>query len=813
MFSICIRYIIIFLCTAFLNGQVIITEVMYNLEGSDSPNEFIELYNPTTETVDLTGWLIRDKFSTDTIEDSSSGRKIPPKGFGLIMEGDYPANAGIYSIPAHTIIMKVDDKSIGNGLSGSDSLYLIDPGGNVSDSLGWDDIAASGYSIERVRNHLPNTSSNWKASRDSLGTPGKINSIAPYNIDGHLLAKSLRLSKVNLSKSDLTILSVHIVNDGINSITGKIVVSELGNTLASTNIGNISELDTANFNLDLGPFSQSGYHTLWVELLMAADQDTGNNTGQIELAVQYDWNTVLINEFMARPNNDQSEFIEFVAREDLSFKGWSISDNSKGARPLVEVVVSSGDYVVIAADSNIESLVNPEMHFIVPSSFPALNNSGDAIFLYDMTGHIIDSLVYDSNSWPVAAEVSTEKQRPKFISNNAKHWTQTPDSVGMTPGYPNVTMWDNIDGAILHNTIFHAPLYPSPGISFTIEIGIANSGVLPFTGTISISENGVELTSGNFSNISSRDTTLLQIEVPKISSGIHPLEIQLVVDRDENSDNNFGYDTVKVSYPFGTVFLNEFLPIPSSDQTEFIEIYFPTPLNISGWAISDRSKGLKTIPDIAISQKPYLVLAQDSTIYQYTEMNMPVSIMNENWPTLNNTSDGIYLYDMTGRVIDSLVYSGNWPIMEGRSSEKFRLDYISNDSSRWALTVDAKAMTPGKSNSIFYESLAASGLVELNPNPFSPDGDGMDDQLKIRYQLPYEQAAITLNIFDVTGRKIDTPYWSMASAQEGLLYWDGRRTNNAPARIGIYIIKFEARDMTSGKSWENIQTVVLAKPL
>ena len=813
MLTVFIRYSTIFLWVSYISGQVIITEVMYNLEGSDSPNEYVELYNPTADTVDLTGWLLRDKFSTDTIEDSSNGCKIPPDGFGLIMEGDFPIGAGIYTIPANTVVMKVDDKSIGNGLSGSDSLYLVDPSGNVTDSLGWNDIVTPGYSIERVRNHLPNTHSNWKMSRDSLGTPGKINSVSPYNIDGHLLANSLRLSKSNLSKSDFTVLSASIMNDGIHTITGEIVVSELGNTLTNADVGSISELDTAIFNLDLGPFPQSGYHTLSVELLVTGDQNINNNTGQIELAVQYDWNTVHINEFMARPNNDQSEFIELVTDTALSFFGWSISDNSKVGRLLPEFTVSEKDYIVIAADSNIVSLANPEMHFIVPTSFPALNNNGDGIFIYDMTGHIIDSLVYDSDTWPVSSEVSTEKQRPAFLSNIANHWTQTPDSIAMTPGYPNVTMWQNIDGNVLQNSIFHSPLYPSPNTPFQMEIGIRNSGVLPFVGKISILENSVELTSGNFSTIQSRDTSLVQIDIPGITSGIHSLEIQLDIDGDENSRNDWAHDTVKVSYPFGTVLLNEFLSEPNIDQTEFMEIYFPQSLDLGDWTISDRSKVLKPIPDILVSQNQYLVLAQDSIIYEYVEMNKFVILMNENWPTLNNSSDGIFIYDMTGQVIDSLVYSDNWPILAGRSTEKFRPDYISNDSSRWALTVDANAMTPGKQNSIFYESLAESGWIDLAPNSFSPDGDGMDDVLNIRYQLPFEQAAITINIFDATGRKISTPYWNRASSQEGLLYWNGLRSNGKPARIGIYILKFEARNGSSGRIWEDIQTVVLAKPL
>ncbi len=145
-------------------------------------------------------------------------------------------------------------------------------------------------------------------------------------------------------------------------------------------------------------------------------------------------------------------------------------------------------------------------------SFTSLNNGSDGIFIYDMIGHIIESLIYDSDTWPVSSDVSTEKHRPEFLSNTANHWTQAPDSIAMTTGYPNVTMWHNIDGAVVQNSISHSPLYPAPDTPFQMEIGIANSGVLPFAGKISILENSVELTSRNFSTSQSRDTSLGQIE-------------------------------------------------------------------------------------------------------------------------------------------------------------------------------------------------------------------------------------------------------------------------------------------------------------
>ncbi|MBT7902133.1 MAG: lamin tail domain-containing protein, partial [Candidatus Marinimicrobia bacterium] len=112
-----------------LFAQILFTEILYDLPGSDSPNEFVEIFNPSlTDTIHLDGWAIEDRLYTDTLEDSGDGLSIPPNGYGLILEGDYDLSNGIYQtiIPENTIIIKVDDSSIGNGLSGSDSLFLYD---------------------------------------------------------------------------------------------------------------------------------------------------------------------------------------------------------------------------------------------------------------------------------------------------------------------------------------------------------------------------------------------------------------------------------------------------------------------------------------------------------------------------------------------------------------------------------------------------------------------------------------------------------------------------------------------------------------
>jgi hypothetical protein len=100
----CLKYGWLFLLfSSLISGQIRITEIMYDLDGTDSPNEYVEIFNlSTSDSVDLSGWQIRDRYSTDALHDSGYGLIIPPESYGIIFEGDYNFNTGIYvdSIPS-----------------------------------------------------------------------------------------------------------------------------------------------------------------------------------------------------------------------------------------------------------------------------------------------------------------------------------------------------------------------------------------------------------------------------------------------------------------------------------------------------------------------------------------------------------------------------------------------------------------------------------------------------------------------------------------------------------------------------------------
>lgn len=1070
-----VLFILVF-CQSII-GQIRITEIMYDLDGTDSPNEFVELYNLSPiDTVDLTGWTIRDRFSTDELIDSGYGLKIPPLTFGIIFEGDYNFASGIYadSIPASAILIKVDDSSIGNGFSTADSVYLVDEDGFAQDSVGWSDIAPDGFSIEKVRIEMANTVNNWLTSLDSLGTPGSENSVEPFHVDGELISASLTATPTVIYSNENITISGKVANQGRSAISGEVEILSGNDILESVLIDSLNELDTVFFSTELGPFT-SGYHLLGIRFMVNNDENSANNSaslafgvryasglimineflpypmtgglefielyyhgtntlnlsgwgitdatgnitemsgfldhqryiaaaddssflylvpdssltiitassmpglnnsgdeiklldpfgtlidslfysdfwdiaqgrslekifpdlisadsshwlvsydssgftpgrrnsvmpwpadgkivfdeitysppfpsesdsihflipvvntglttlngnlyieyheeelastsialesnmdtmfidlgidalsagehelflaldvlydgnpadnfGIIKVLVRYHFGAVKLNEFMARPNNDQSEFIELVSFDTIQISNWSFSDNSRLPKSLPGFSAFPGDYIVLAPDSSLHPLNNPAARLIIPNDdWAALNNSGDAIYIYDQTGSIIDSLQFDI-FWPVADEISTEKLRPEFQSDQMNNWGVSIHSSCATPGDANSISLFDLDGALLGDSTYHVPGYPTPDESITLFIFIVNKSVNQFAGSVLINIDDEVYGTSAFPMITPGDTLVKGMIISPLLSGFHTARLQLQIAGDENSTNDSASDSIWISYEPGVVRLNEFLALPDSQKSEFVELVATDEVQMDYWSISDNSNSRRYFSFGDVIKNEFLVLAADSQLSSFMVENAQWLIPVGGLPGLNNDNDKIFLYDMTGMIIDSLAYNENWNVVENRSLEKYRTEYDSNDPSRWAVAVNEIGLTPGTTNSVYYEGLVKEGKLNIFPNPFSPDGDGIDDILKIQYKLPFEYGTISVQIFDVLGREIAVPFWNTFTAQEHLVTWDGRDKNGKVARIGPYIIRIKSKATTGGKTWEDVQTIILAKKL
>lgn len=122
-------------------GNLVINEVMYNPEPNDNYNEWIELYNPTNQSINLTGWSITDNSGKDFIEpdfDHGNGTLIiPPDGYAVITDHGTKAYEN-FTIPESTVSLYVDDKSIGNGLGNNgDKIILRNNFNETIDFVEW----------------------------------------------------------------------------------------------------------------------------------------------------------------------------------------------------------------------------------------------------------------------------------------------------------------------------------------------------------------------------------------------------------------------------------------------------------------------------------------------------------------------------------------------------------------------------------------------------------------------------------------------------------------------------------------------------
>jgi hypothetical protein len=195
-----ILFFIIILYSGKTIANPLINEVMYDPDISDNYYEWIELFNPSNESINISGWTIVDNSETETIEgDFEHGNgttTIPPQGYAIITDHGTKFYEN-FSISNDTIKLYVDDSSIGNGLGNSgDKLILKNETGEIIDAVEWiidyEDVPGipafsvlENHSLSRYIN-VDTNDSNSDFYDATISTPGAENKIAlkpSFNID------------------------------------------------------------------------------------------------------------------------------------------------------------------------------------------------------------------------------------------------------------------------------------------------------------------------------------------------------------------------------------------------------------------------------------------------------------------------------------------------------------------------------------------------------------------------------------------------------------------------------------------------------
>ena len=717
-------------------NDIVINEIMYAPPSSEP--EWLEIFNRTSNAINLKNWKLSDASTTITI--TSQDKFIDVNSFLVISRDSSIRN--YYNVPSQIIIANIP--SLNNT---GDAVVISDFNGTKIDSVSYLPTwggSAGGKSLERVSvDSSSNNPANWKTSKSIFNaTPGTYNSVTQKDFD--LLTDDILFTpkfpliddNVNISAfvknigKNSAAFSIDIYEDtNLDSIPDLLIESTAGLTLAS--------LDSSTYQFNYMIQNLQDKKAFFVKVLFLQDQDTTNNSFYKTIEPGFSNQTIVINEIMFAPLGGEPEWIELFNNSDvdINLKDWTVWDvvtTPVKATIKNDFIIPANGYVVLTKDSSIinyHRLVSSE---ILEISLPSFNNDRDGVVLKDNRGIAIDSVFY-SNQWGGANGFSLERISTSNLSNNQFNWLSSVGIEQSTPGRINSITPKEYDLSV--SEISFSPRFPIQGENVSTTAKIKNNGsqsVQNFITEFYIdtdSNQAVDflLSSVNSSSLNSGDsifitsTSQLQNLQNKILTAV-----RVVFESDVDTLNNYFEKSVEPGFSANIIKINEVMYNPSDGNPEWVELVNASSdsININNWFISDvlttPTKNFITSDDVFIAPTEIFIVAKD-TSFNSTHPNENYKVFYTNYGSLGNTSDGVVIYDFRNGIIDSLFYKSNWGGKKGYSLERISLTEQTNDSTNWVTSLDESGSTPGIENSIYNVPSYDRSVLIINEIMYNPE--------------------------------------------------------------------------------------------
>lgn len=253
----------------------------------------------------------------------------------------------------------------------------------------------------------------------------------------------------------------------------------------------------------------------------------------------------------------------------------------------------------------------------------------------------------------------------------------------------------------------------------------------------------------------------------------------------------------------GDIIINELLPEPFVDGSEYIELYNHSEqeLSLKDVCISTRKSDGSLNTRYPLEAYPQTLQAGDYLLLTKSIegvenfYSLPASL---NWlecklPVLSNTGSTVVLYREEGEIIiDEVSYSPKWhaPTVKNKKGvalERKDPDKDSQNADNWTSAASSAGFgTPGLENSQYLNGETETDSEEIDDPIYQPTGT---------FQIPYRlnQSGYMARgwIFDLSGRKVALIADNTSLGTQGYLEWSGRGRDGSPVNTGIYIIYLE----------------------
>lgn len=253
----------------------------------------------------------------------------------------------------------------------------------------------------------------------------------------------------------------------------------------------------------------------------------------------------------------------------------------------------------------------------------------------------------------------------------------------------------------------------------------------------------------------------------------------------------------------GDIIINELLPEPFVDGSEYIELYNRSEqeLSLKDVCISTRKSDGSLNTRYPLEAYPQTLQAGDYLLLTKSIegvenfYSLPASL---NWlecklPVLSNTGSTVVLYREEGEIIiDEVSYSPKWhaPTVKNKKGvalERKDPDKDSQNADNWTSAASSAGFgTPGLENSQYLNGETETDSEEIDDPIYQPTGS---------FQIPYRlnQSGYMARgwIFDLSGRKVALIADNTSLGTQGYLEWNGKGRDGSPVNTGIYIIYLE----------------------
>lgn len=806
--------------------DVIINEIFANPSPpNDLPEvEFVELYNNSNKTFDLSDWSFADISSVSVLDPLY----FHPGDLLILCP-----EAEIADFESYGLVMGLETWPTLN--NAGDFLIIKDNYGITIDSVEYHSSwyndtnkAGGGWSLELVNPYnLCHTAENWSAAvSTSGGTPGKVNSV--YNEAADITPPEL-LQAVVVDESTIRLifsetLDLSSMDSVVFKIDGSIVVSSatLNDNLTDLTVHLSAAIETnTRFNILVDKIYDCSGNNV-----------SGKNNADFILVEPVDIakKDVVINEIFPKPDEETGfpvEYIELFNNSEKLFnlRSWTFSDPTTTAE-FPDLILFPNEYVVVCKSSDL-AVFKEHGKVVGLSDWPSLNNAGDALSIRDATGITVDSVNYDDGWYKSSSKAgggwSLELIDPDNLCSNENNWSASEHYAGGTPGGENSVLSEKPDLTPPKLDDVIGLLQDSVGVRFDETLDPQDIQAYNFKIEPDIEVKQIHI-QDNLQDIGLQLANPLQGGINYTLTAANIKDCSGNVLKEATADFHLIEEADSLD-----LIINEVLFNPYSGGVDFVELYNNSEkyINLKGWflanAIEHHGKyqpdeiDIITTKNIILKPARYLAISEDEIVLkeQYPTGKADSFYEATDIPAYGDDGGTVILLRSDSATMDLLEYSQDFHFklltdVEGVSLERLVFSGPTSSQDNWKSAASTVGFaTPGYANSQLAGSMSTNeGNITADPQVIIPDGSGQNDYTTISYS--FDQAGYVANtrIVDVYGRTIKILGENEYLPAEGFFTWDATDENGYKVRTGYYLIYCEVFNL-NGETVEFKEKVVV----